>query len=321
VGDRYCPHCGQPQTDYHRSLRAIVGELLDTFAGWDAKIPRTLLTLVRRPGALTAEYLAGRRARYVPPLRLYLTLSLVFFLSLRVSPVEFTGNLDASADSDGFGFSMSRTGSGTAAGVPRDGSAIARAARAVPGQPRTAADSAQLDRFLRQAPPPGADTATVRSRMKRRFKQGMLTLQDMTPQQKQRALLDGFSARAANMVFVLLPIFALLLRVLYPRSPFFYAEHFVFSLHVHAMTMLAFTLLQLGPLIGTVRLPGFAIGKLLVLAVALWPPVYVYRAMRRVYGQSRSWTFAKYLVLGVTYATIVFLSSLVTVLIGIFFLN
>jgi hypothetical protein len=123
------------------------------------------------------------------------------------------------------------------------------------------------------------------------------------------------------MVFVLLPIFALLLRVLYPRSPFFYAEHFVFALHVHAMTMLAFTLLQLGPLIGALRLPGLAIGKLLVLAVALWPPVYVYRAMRRVYGQPRSWTLAKYLVLGVTYGTIVLVSSAITVLIGIFFLS
>jgi hypothetical protein len=321
AGDHYCPRCGQAQTDYHRSLRAIVGDLLDTFAGWDAKIPRTLLTLIRRPGALTADHLAGRRARYVPPLRLYLTLSVVFFLSLRVAPVELTGNVDATAEADGFEFSVSRTREGAVAAEPRDSSAVARAARAIPGQPRSAADSAELDRFLRQAPPAGADTATVGSRVKRRLKHGMLTLQAMSPQQKRRALLAGFSARAANMVFVLLPIFALLLRVLYPRSPFFYAEHFVFSLHVHAMTMLAFTVLRFAPLIGTVRLPGLAVGKLLVLAIALWPPVYVYRAMRRVYGQPRSWTFAKYLVLGVTYGTIVLLSSIVTVLIGIFFLN
>ena len=167
----------------------------------------------------------------------------------------------------------------------------------------------------------GSDTATVGSQLKRRFKRGMLRLQTMSPDQKRRALIEGFTARAGNMVFVLLPIFALLLRVLYVRSPFFYAEHFVFALHVHAMTMLAFTLLRFGPQIATLRVPGLAIGKLLVLALVLWPPVYVYRAMRRVYGQSRARTFAKYVVLGATYSVIVFVSSTVTVLLGVLLLD
>lgn len=38
----YCPACGQAQHSLHRSLRAWIGELLDTFAGWDGKIPVTL---------------------------------------------------------------------------------------------------------------------------------------------------------------------------------------------------------------------------------------------------------------------------------------
>src|SRR5207302_1011535 len=78
----YCPRCGQESHDLHRSLYGILGELLDTFAGWDGKIPATLWLMVRRPGGLTAEFLAGHRARYLRPLRLYLTMSVLFFISL-----------------------------------------------------------------------------------------------------------------------------------------------------------------------------------------------------------------------------------------------
>jgi hypothetical protein len=82
----YCPACGQAQHEAHRSLRSITGELLDTFAGWDGKIPVTLWLLVRHPGRLTAEYVAGRRVRYLRPLRLYLSLTVLVLLAQRVAP-------------------------------------------------------------------------------------------------------------------------------------------------------------------------------------------------------------------------------------------
>jgi len=290
ASDQFCPRCGQPQTDYHRSLRSIVGDLLDTFAGWDAKIPRTLLLLVRRPGALTADYLAGRRARYVAPLRLYITLSVIFFLSLRVSPAELATSL----------------------GMREPAPPATTTARTLPldlGQPRTARDSAELQAFLRRGPAAGQDTSTFGARFKRRFKHGALTVQSMSPEERKRAMRDGLVSRAGNLVFLLLPIFALLLRVLYLRSPFYYPEHIVFALHAHALAMFAFTAVRYSP------------DSRLTIALALWPVVYVYLAMRRVYGQSRRRTFAKFAVLGATYMTIASLTVIATILLSVLLLD
>lgn len=79
----YCFACGQEQHDFHRSLRTVIAELLDAFAGWDGKLVATFRTLLLHPGALTQEFLAGRRMRYLRPLRVYLTASVLFFLAMR----------------------------------------------------------------------------------------------------------------------------------------------------------------------------------------------------------------------------------------------
>jgi len=76
----YCSHCGQRQIELDRPFREIVGEGLSTILAFDTRLVRTLRPLVRRPGFLTSEFVAGRRARYVHPFKLYFAFSLVFFL-------------------------------------------------------------------------------------------------------------------------------------------------------------------------------------------------------------------------------------------------
>jgi len=77
---RFCASCGQSTDVRIPTLLGVVGEFLDGFFNLDSRIWRTLIPLALRPGFLTREYFAGRRARYVPPFRLYLVLSLVYFI-------------------------------------------------------------------------------------------------------------------------------------------------------------------------------------------------------------------------------------------------
>ena len=77
---RYCPECGQRGIDLERPLPELLGEALRETLDVDGRAARTLWTLIRRPGLLTSEYLAGRRRRYSPPFRLYLIISLLFFV-------------------------------------------------------------------------------------------------------------------------------------------------------------------------------------------------------------------------------------------------
>ena len=82
----YCPECGQREIDSDPTLKEFLHELAEEFLHWDGKLATTFRLLVTRPGALTREYLDGRRMRYISPLRLYLTCSLLFFFVGAVVP-------------------------------------------------------------------------------------------------------------------------------------------------------------------------------------------------------------------------------------------
>ena len=79
---RYCPECGQRQAERLVSARRMIAELLEDNFSLEARLPRTLVTLLFRPGRLTRDYFAGRIARYVQPVRLYVAASLLFFICL-----------------------------------------------------------------------------------------------------------------------------------------------------------------------------------------------------------------------------------------------
>jgi hypothetical protein len=80
--DVYCPHCGQKDVDLGRPIVDLAGELIRETFEVDGRMFRTLRLLFARPGALTSEYLAGHRRRYTPPLRLYLVISVLFFVAM-----------------------------------------------------------------------------------------------------------------------------------------------------------------------------------------------------------------------------------------------
>lgn len=80
IASAYCPECGQKDVDLQRPMTDLVRELLRETFEVDGRTFRTLRTLFLQPGTLTTEFLAGRRRAYTPPLRLYLVISVSFFV-------------------------------------------------------------------------------------------------------------------------------------------------------------------------------------------------------------------------------------------------
>src|SRR5205823_84479 len=78
----WCAKCGQPAIEYRRSFRHVVADLLSEFLNWDSKFFTTIALLIVKPWRLTNEFLAGKRVRYVNPLRLYLLASILFFFAV-----------------------------------------------------------------------------------------------------------------------------------------------------------------------------------------------------------------------------------------------
>jgi hypothetical protein len=94
---KYCPACGQETNLRPPTVLGFMHEFFDHYVSLEGKIWRTFARLLFSPGYLTKEYFAGRRRRYVLPLRLYLTCSIVFFLLIKVllsvnslaNPIDF----------------------------------------------------------------------------------------------------------------------------------------------------------------------------------------------------------------------------------------
>ena len=85
VSYHYCALCGQETKLHVASAGEFIHEFVGHYIALEGRLWVTVLKLLTRPGFLTAEYIAGRRARYVQPLRVYLSFSILFFLLLKLA--------------------------------------------------------------------------------------------------------------------------------------------------------------------------------------------------------------------------------------------
>ena len=83
---QYCGQCGQRAVSRFISIFELLRDAFGDLFELDSRLWRTLAPLMIRPGLLTKDYLEGRRARYMPPFRMYLVLSLVFFVVAFFNP-------------------------------------------------------------------------------------------------------------------------------------------------------------------------------------------------------------------------------------------
>src|SRR4026209_1593755 len=79
VVTRFCPDCGESRLHAHDlTLRGLLHQALEAFTSLDARLPRRIWALVRRPGFLTVRYGEGPRKPYVGPFALFLLANLLF---------------------------------------------------------------------------------------------------------------------------------------------------------------------------------------------------------------------------------------------------
>ena len=85
--ENFCPTCGQENHSPNQPIKHYIFELIDAFLHLDSKFFHTIWVILRYPGLITKEYNENKRARYMPPIRLYVFVSLVFFISLQAPHV------------------------------------------------------------------------------------------------------------------------------------------------------------------------------------------------------------------------------------------
>jgi len=91
---KFCSRCGQKDSDYRRPYWTFLEDITDNVISKDSRLWRTLGYLLFLPGAMTREYIAGRRIRFLPPIRTFLISIVLFFMTvnvLNVAILKFTG--------------------------------------------------------------------------------------------------------------------------------------------------------------------------------------------------------------------------------------
>lgn len=267
----WCFRCGQSQKPIDRFFFSLLSEAFDDVFSWDSRTERTLAALLFKPGFLTTEYFAGRRARYVPPLRLYLITSVVFFFVLSFQTLLATS-------------------------VP--GAAGTQATIKVQIEHDQAGDNWREDlqdglgKINLDWLTPDANEA-LRNRLKAQAAKAV-TLFDENPGEIADAILDV----APPVMFLLLPLFALLLKIVYFTSRRYYTEHLVLAVHNHSFLFLVFLLDALLAAVGSFWAPAETFGDI---AVLTWVPAYMYFSLMRVFKQGWFVTFLKFTILGISY--------------------
>lgn len=323
---QYCGNCGQRARSRLISLWELVRDAFGDLFELDSRLWRTLVPLVIRPGRLTYDYLQGRRARYMPPFRMYLVLSLLFFLVAFFDPRETFGIFYEPQTQEDTDDEQRREATEIADDVRRDLAAEGIIIDAPAGTDEAEEDAPDGPRVRIN----GEDAAETSCQIddesidgpdwfKRRLTPERLKhICEQVQRDNGRQFLSNLYDNLPIALIVLLPIMAFVLKALYPLSRRYYVEHLLFFVHFHAFL---FLILALQILIGRVNAalptPG-AVGILLIVAASFYVPVYLFVAMRRVYGQGRLLTALKYVVLTVSYLAGITVTMLGAVVIAAF---
>lgn len=268
LAGEYCAQCGQRERGRDLRLTDLAGEAMEDLAHVDGRVWRTIIGLLLKPGKVTADYLGGRRAHYLPPLRLYLIVSFLVFLLMSLAPLEISVSADPNVSDSQLedletGIYMPRADESGETEVITLREYFSELEEAGEGAPDWLAP--WLERLVTNA-----------------------TTLDEDPGEFASQLLN----RLPQIMFLLLPLFALILKLAYLFSPFHYLQHLIFSLHYHTAAFLYLVLMWPARWL----VPG-DYGGVVLLAMFIYLPL----AMVRAYGSSKVGAVAKSLVVGVSY--------------------
>ena len=306
LAGEYCAACGQRHEAHVHTLGHFLGEAFESITHADSRLWRTLGYLLVKPGRLTREFLDGRRARYLPPFRLYLVISLAFFL-IAGKP----GFLDDD--------SQSEDSSERIAGLYKAADELQAQAQNNPAMAPVAeqlrASAKREQERVEKLKASGADAATIERETGDKIEiAGCAKFEPNVPNASRGyQVIHGFCQKMSHTsareflatimhnvpraMFVFLPLLALIMKLLYWRPKRYYVEHLLFLVHNHAFVFLAFSIVAL---LTSIPVVGPHLGLLdgLIWLYMIW---YIFRAMRVYYGQSRLLTTAKYLAIGFSY--------------------
>jgi len=302
---QYCASCGQRARTRMITLWELLKDAGDLIASLDSRLWRTLGLLLFRPGRLTVDYLEGKRARYVPPFRLFISASIVFFFVASLL-TDFDIGDDVVVNDE-----RPTTAAPASSEAPRPPSPEA--------PPDAAPETGPQDTTGSGADPDTLDMnitvggARLDGACNVDYSDVPDWLAELVPAERARDICERITldrgrsfmravlSNIPAMMFLFLPVMALVMKLAYPLSGRYYAEHLLFLVHYHSFFYIFSLLLILLEQGGERLAPGTLPTGLINSAAFIYLMVYLFRALRRVYGQGFWLTLFKYILMGLSY--------------------
>jgi Protein of unknown function (DUF3667) len=315
--DTFCHHCGQKDIPKRQTLGELWTNFISSFWSYEGKFFLTTKFLVTKPGFLALEYNAGRRESYYHPARMYVFISFIFFLlfstvtSLKETDKDepkktveldtddlkelkkdhpklnidslLQGTLKDSKDSSTLLVSKALIDSIGKLNKKSKKRGVSINLTDSDYETIEQYDSAQLT-----LPEAKRDNWIARRFWIRNFELQNRYKQEDFGKEFEKAFLDNFS----KVLFFLLPVFALLFKLLYVRKDYFYSEHLVFSIYYYNFFYLAGSLQII-----VNYFEGVAFMEWIGTIIGFWIFFYLLFAMKRTYNQSWKKTILKFLLL------------------------
>jgi hypothetical protein len=311
-GENFCPNCGQENHSPNQPIKHYASELIESLLHLDSKILYTVKTMLMYPGKITREYNDNMRARYTPPVRLYVFISLIFFVLIQIP----TKN--------------ERMIINTRSNTSTDQDSISLLTDALPGEKSSSKDSiikinllginlrmtqAELEQFKR-GNPEDLDSLITTSHLNPNyftrtfFKQIIKSLNsedNFEERLKEKCIKFG-----SLSLFLLMPYFALLLSLAYYRRKNNYYEYLIFSIHYHTVVFLILSLILIINII--LILPEWVY---IILVINLF--YYLGKSLRLNFEGSRKRTILKIALISLFYWICLMIVAIVVLLLGWWF--
>ncbi len=216
---RYCARCGQETVLHPPSVAEFFHEFVGHYVALEGALWHTLRLLLLKPGQLTKEYLAGRRQRYVLPLRLYLSASFLFFLVAKFAPSD-----------EQFVFVRLHDGK----------------PQVVAASSASASAPASVASWAAMPPLCGSSARGACGWLERKMDASRQEL-EADPERASAEFKAHFLAKAPYAMFFMLPVFAAVLALAYRGRRMRFGEHLVFCMHLMSFWFLLSALADLLP--------------------------------------------------------------------------
>ncbi|UJP64705.1 DUF3667 domain-containing protein [Mongoliitalea daihaiensis] len=326
--ENFCPACGQENKDSRMPIFVFLEDFFSTFLNFDTIFIRTVPAFITKPGALTLAFNEGRRRHFIQPIKLYLLMSLFYFfvfgllIPKDVLDQAMMGSREGSPISMNGQFAEIRENLSEAERVEFDSLINKGALESVQTIWPQLAESINEQRVdWKELKFLAIDPLVSDEEFEEVFINSRFHLQHNLSISKIRAFIanssffiNGVARNLPVMMFFILPFFALILQLLYVRGGFYFVEHLIHGLHLHAFAYFLY---------GLAISWGFVVDQYSEQVLGwsfILVSIYAYFSMKKVYGQGWFKTLVKFLFLGLFYLLFLLLGLILEVYITLLLL-